>query len=709
MNLAYHQEDYRMADVMDKYIDDVLLGVDTETTKKTPQGQYDTSKFRGFTDPKLLDKAGEKSQGFAGSFGAGVQINPNDAVTYLSKEMGIPKEKFIIDDDGVIFYQEKDGQYYKAIDNKLGYYAPDVLQMVAEAGGAGLLGASDVVTGPVPTTLLGMPLLMGGIEMGRQEIAESVRGEEGEYDKGRIALSGVAGFGGEIIPKLLRASKKAKYADDLDQLSPKDLKNLLRDSKDLKVELTLAEATALKSQLMKQQVVGEISPTATKMDEFYKRRRGQIEDAVTSYLNKISPTTDATMSGIKTKVAIENKSKELIKARADATAPLYAKALKNKSFGESSELGNLDYTILAKTIDDMAENQVGKNKTAITNVSDMLYVTNKDGVREFAENPEVLQNIVADISTQIKNANTPGASLQGVDAKVVGKLKTIQKEIKDVLSYNNPDYLEADKLFSELSKPIEKLKNSRFDALRKTKVGEESKIADKIFKDGNVDSIKYAKELLPDTEFKAITKTFLMDTFDNAQTLKGGAKEVNYDSGLVWINNILGSKKKRVAMKAALEPKQWDGLMQLERVLSAAGRVKKTGSDTMAKNAGKEELADSTASKVLSVVDTRPLVGLREYLDKRAIGINANSFVDIIMNPNKLDELKAISKLKVGTEARNSSIAALLSQGGLDYAQDDISSSQQQLSDEQKPKNSNDTPNDSYGVSEQLDNLLIGN
>lgn len=699
-----------MSEQVNNFIDDIILGRDTETTSRTPQGQYDTTKFKGFTDPKLVDEAGEQAQGFSGSFGAGVQTNPNDAVTYLSKKMGIPKEKFIINDDGTIFYQETDGKYYKAIDSKTGYYAPDVAQMITEGIGAGLLGVSDIATGPVPTSLLGMPLLMGGIEAGRQEIAESVRDEEGEYDKGRIALSGIAGLGGEIVPKLFRASKKAKYAEDLELLSPKDLRNLLKDSKELNVELTLAEASALKSQLMKQQVVGEISPTATKMDEFYKRRRGQIETAVTKYLDDISPSNDATISGIKTKVAIENKTRELAKARADATAPLYAKALKNKSFGGSSELGNLDYTILAKTIDDMAENQVGKNKTAITNIKDMLYVTNKDGVREFAENPEVLQNIVADISTQIKNANTPGASLQGVDAKVVGKLKTIQKEIKDVLSYNNPDYLEADKLFSELSKPIEKLKNSRFDALRKTKIGEESKIADKIFKDGNVDSIKYAKELLPNEEFKAITKTFLMDTFDNAQALKGGAKEVNYDSGLVWINNILGSKKKRIAMKAALEPEQWDGLMQLERVLTAAGKVKKTGSDTMAKTAAKADLESSPTSAALSVIDVRPLVGIRDYLKERSIGINANSFVDIILDPTKLNKLKAISKLKAGSEALNSSIAALLSQRVPDYAQDETSGSQKLLAEEQQKESSDpNTSQDDYGVNEQLDNLLMGN
>ena len=660
-------------------------------------------KFKGLTEPSLLDETGPMSAGFLDSMKAGVQVNPKDAVTSLSKTMGLPEESFIIDDSGEIFYEDpKDGKYYKAVGSKPGYYTPDFAHLGVDAVGSGLLSLKG------PFALATVPAYNMTTETLRQELAENIRGEEGSYDKLRIGISGVGGVAGEGISKAIKTSKIARQAKDFEGLDVKDMQRLIKNSKDFDIDLTAPEAANLMSLLNKQGVVGGLDDTATRMTSFYANRRGQVQDAVTKYLDEISPSRNAIETGIRVKDSVTKKQLELKQNRANVTKPLYDDAVR---VANENDTLPMDIRILVDDLDKMIKNQVGKNKTALENVKENFFLKGTDGKKilgadgkpTLIDDAEILQNIISDISTQTKAANVPGSSLQGVDARVVGNLKKFQKQIKNTLSFDNPAYKEADKVYGELSKEINKLDKSFVNKIIKTADGNEDTIGNIIFK-GNEENIKYAKDLIPQDEWKAITSSWLGDTFEKAIKQNPGATQPNFDIGLKWANTITGNKRQLKAIEAALEPEQYKTLIKLTDVLKASGRAPKKGSDTAFKTQNIEDLKSNTISQVSSVVDTRPVVGLRGFLDRRALGINANKFVDIILDPNGFSKLKEIQNIK-DTSLRNSALAQLFFQGTQESIDDDIPTSQRRLEKEQNETSTKES-NDAVGANKLLQEFL---
>lgn len=661
-------------------------------------------RFPGFEAPVLTKTDGPLSANFSDSFKAGTQVNPKDAITMLSKSMGISKDRFLMFSDGTIGYKDDDGKYYPAIGNKFGYYTPDVSQLAVDAIGSGVLSAN-------PFSIATVPAFNMGTEVVRQEIAEEFRDEEGEYDNFRIGVSGLGGFAGEGIASVIKKVKTGKLAKDFSELSDSDLQLILKDAKDLKIDLTLPEASALKSQLMDQEIVGGLPETASKMDKFYESRRIQVDKAIEKYLKNLSPSDDAIESGMLAKESINKHILKMQNVRSNTTKPLYKKAI---DFANDN-MSDWDYKImeLAEDIKLMYKKLPvnSQSKKVLMDLEDSLYKRGddtiigfdgkagdkitQDGFYETIDDAEMVQNIISDISTKLKNARTPGNYLEGVDAKVAKNYSDIQKRLKNVIGEDNPFYKEADAAYKELSTPIDKFKNNKMAATLKVRDGEEYKIAQQIFKDGDTASIKYAKSILspddggvPSQEWTRLVKSYLNESFEKVKKQSRGQKGMDYDAGMKFKNQIFGDPKTKRALKAALSKDQYESLTKLANVLDRTGLADKGNSKTAFRQQGIQNMSEGVATKIADTAQLNIFTSVQRSIRQWTLSSNANQFVDIILDPTNAKKIASLNKQTNLNKAGYASLLNLLTQGSQEYI-DGPSVSKTQLDmikEQSKPK-----------------------
>lgn len=650
------------------YLDD-LINPELGRKQSATSGSVEQAQFgKRVSEPKIEEGSGELTQGFGSSFLAGVPINKQDAISYLSQRTGLPVTRFVITSEGNIAYKGDDGKFYPAV-NQAGYYAPDIAQGIGDVF-AGAIGSRFGPLGASSFTGTSSGLLEEGRQAWGRELADSET-----KDRLRTGLAFGFGAGGELLPTAYKAYKGSQMADDIADLNPEDLSNILKLSEKYDVPLTTAEATDLSSLKAKQFVASQSTKTSKKFDEFYEMRRKKVEDAVNNYLDNISVQKETYLGG-KTGIETVNARKQQLKdARKEATEPLYKKAVQDAD--------SVDTQDIIYKIDGFLDTAKGDSVAVFKKVRDDFYRTtevpkidpetgkqavDKFGqpqttfVRELDDRPEALHELKQSLAAMYK-----GEDVVGLDAKVQAKLMEIKSDLNNAIRKNNKLYKEADAKYSELSKPIDELEESKVgDIVKRMKEYDREKFIDKLFKDSDPMSIKYAKEQMEKINPEAwneVTRGWLQRNWETASKQFRAQKGAPVDAGLSWKNLLLGDQKSQRTLKAALTPQQYDTLVELSTVLETAGKVKKIDSGTAFNT---EMLADFKRSgwDIADIDFAQPAKTFIRALKEKKFRSNINKFTDLVLDPTKLDQLKELQKVPKDTPAYIGGVMNILLQTG---------------------------------------------
>lgn len=673
---------------------DLLSG---NITSATSGSRPEQAIFKSLSVPTLEPTAGKETAGFGVSLKAGIPINRQDAIRVLSKELNIPVNRFVIDDQGNIGYKGDDGKYYPAIGSKAGFYAPDIAQTAADIG----IGVAGSLTAPF-TGGVGSSLLVGtgtaGTEALRQEIGRQVADSE-TSDPFRIGISGLLGTAGEGLPAGYKYLKGQNIAKDIAQLDSSSMKRLMDLAEKEGIDLTTSEVSDLASLISKQSTISRLPETAAKMDKFYKQRYKQVQDAVDNYLKKISPTAEVEEAGRAGQEALINRRNQLKQERYNQTKPLYDQAL------EGAEPVNT--LPLVNKLDDMISMAKGRERQALEKIKKDFYYQKPEKVidaktaREVIrykdvldDRPQALQRLKMELDSYVKSDE-----VTGLDSVIQGEIISINKNLKKLIRQENPLYKEADTLYTQLSQPIEEFDKRRAGASL-TKISEDNlnSFAKRVFQNADPTSIRYAREQIEAVDplaWKDVTRAWLQDNWENSIKQAKGAKDVNLDAGLSWRNLLFGDDKSNRALKAALTETEYQGLKDLTDVLQAAGRVKKFGSDTAFNTQTINQLTNSAQNKLAKILSPRQTA--IDWLNEIALNKNANAFADIILDPKRIKELKELKKVPYGKAAFASGVIQLLLDSGIGIdgrvgLESDIAGEQKALEEMQTQKQKEEQP-----------------
>lgn len=612
-----------MGFITDRLLDDSL--------KQDVRGglQSEQQTFKSLSDPVIQKKSGEKTVGLLGSFKAGVPINRIDAIKVLSKEMNIPESQFVIDDKGDIGYKAEDGKYYPAIGSKPAYYAPDVMQTGVDVG-AGILS--------LPTGAASIPItatVSGGTEYLRQKAGQTLADSD-TFDPLRIGIATVASGVGETVPYAYRGIKGGKLAKDIDMYNPANIEQMLKLSKQYNIPLTIPELTDLASLKQVQSTLSRIPETASKYQSFYNLRAQDVDKATKQFLDDFSIMASDEAGGA-AREALIKKQQNLIKQRKEATEGLYKEAFKDAP--------PVDVSPIVKSIDEMLVNAKGSQVKALEDMKNLFYTDIKKTVdgKEVTEKildtrPEALQNAKIELDSKIKYDDN-FRSLRGNSS-----IEKIRGELNAATKINNPAYQEADRLFSELSKPIKEFEESRAGRVLANVADEDLfQFSQKLFRGSDPKTISKVKSQIIETNpeaWEGIMRQYFNKVWDDSLNAGGIRKaDIPVDVGAVFANNLNKSDTKR-ALKAALSKEQYEGLEDFLKVLKASGSVVKTGSDSQIGR----DIVDRLQARTLNIVNKvlAPRQSILSWANDAALGKNANVLADILLDPEKLKKLKEL-------------------------------------------------------------------
>jgi hypothetical protein len=106
---------------------------------------------------------------------------------------------------------------------------------------------------------------------------------------------------------------------------------------------------------------------------------------------------------------------------------------------------------------------------------------------------------------------------------------------------------------------------------------------------------------------------------------------------------LMGDDKRIKALQAAMTPQQFTALSDLTKVLEAAGRVKKLGSDTAFNALVLQDMKDTVPNLV--VQGMTPVKNLQNYFARQAFMKNADVLAEIVTSPDGINRLRELRKL----------------------------------------------------------------
>ena len=615
-----------------------------------------------------------RSAGMSASFMGGVPTNKQDAIKMFAKARGIPESKYKVI-DGNIAYEGDDGRFYREVvmpQEAAAYYTPDILEAVPSI-------ASGVITAPmspavaIPTTAA----VSAASNYARQKIAQEMTG--GQVDPIHVGVSGLLGGAFEAVPGIARGINQRRLVQDIGSIDPAASTRLAGLSNQYRIQLTPAEQTDLRSLQAQQKVLGNIPSSSKTMQKFYENREiNQIQPAVDDFLSTISKVDDPTQAGSMGQTALNARLEALKTAREQAVDPLYKAA-----FDRSVPV---DVKGIISNIDSQLSTAKGLQASTLKKIKSYLY---KDAPRFDTSGNVIEQTVLEDRLPALQNAKfnidalLNDEAVGSLDKSIVGKLTGIKDNLVSAMGKENPTYLQANKVFEDLSAPINEF-NARKAGISLTKMSPDNlnQFSKRLFEGNSVSAIKYAKEQITAVDpnaWSAVTRSFLQDTWETASKPSAGQKGVKLDVGNTWQNLLLGDTRRQKALYAALEPQQFQALTDLADLLKASGSVPKLGSDTafnqqIMKQMQQEAASDPTsmAAKIIGTGLSPQNWGTKisDWAAERSLAKDADKIANMITSPDGIKKLRELRQLSPTSAKRWAGTAQLLGNYGIIEAKD---------------------------------------
>ena len=616
----------------------------------------------------------KRSAGVSTSFKGGVPTNKQDAIKMFAKARGIPESKYKVI-DGNIAYEGDDGRFYREVvmpQETAAYYTSDILEAIPSIiSGIATAPASPAVAIPVTGAV------SAASNYARQKIAQEMTG--GQVDPLQVGVSGLLGGAFEAVPGIARGINQRRLVQDIGSIDPAASTRLAGLSNQYKIQLTPAEQTDLRSLQAQQKVLGNIPSSSKTMQKFYENREiNQIQPAVDDFLASISKVDDPTQAGSMGQSALNNRLEALKAAREQAVDPLYKAA-----FDRSVPV---DVKGIVSNIDSQLSTAKGLQASTLKKIKSYLY---KDAPRYDANGNIIEQTVLEDRLPALQNAKfnidalLNDEAVGSLDRTIQAKLKGIQDNLVQTMGKENPAYLEANKVFKELSAPIEEFA-SRKTGLSLTKMSPDNlnQFSKRLFEGNSVGAIKYAKEQISavdPTAWNAVTRSFLQDTWETASKQSAGQKGVKLDVGNTWQNLLLGDTRRKKALYAALEPQQFQALTDLTDVLKASGSVPKLGSDTAFNQQIMKQMKQDAESDPMGMAAKIIGTGLSpqnwgtkisDWAAEKSLAKDADKIANIITSPEGIKKLRELRQMSPTSAKRWAGTAQLLGNYGIIEAKD---------------------------------------
>lgn len=543
--------------------------------------------------------------------------DPQTKLKIFAAARGVPEseipQRFLVDGSQIYFKDEK-GTFRPENDQSLlsaqgwkelaasqpAYLPAEVLGTVGGMLGAGL-GAAGGPAGVVGGGAAGAGLGFAGGE-GYRKVAGNLIFDEPQTVGQNIqdmAVAGTVGALGDIagrgIGKLVNKVRTRRAVQDVGSLDARTSQEVMDMAKRrFNIDLTPGEATGLESLLQEQWMLAKHPASASAMRQFLTNREPAVRGAVLEYINGIARAASPYKAGIRAFDGVEGYRAALVRARSQATEPLYKQA-----FAETPEV---DVSDIMQSLAAKAKNANGAQKRTLRMIADDIsgpeIVTDSGETIMGKPSLEKLQNAKIRIDAMLDQYNKPMAdmtSAQRFDRRILAEYKD---QIVSLMEEASPTYARAKAVFAEKSAPINQLDDSLLGGFVKRDSEESMRAVEAIFgPKSSPEAVANARQILATADpegWNNVVRAHLESKFNRLKDLQVNEPQ---NVGGMFRKAVFGSAQDKAMLRAALSPEQYQGLTDLMGVLDMTSRGFRGQSHTVTAGEALARMKDDAMSE----------------------------------------------------------------------------------------------------------------
>jgi hypothetical protein len=596
----------------------------------------------------------------------------------LPVEQAVKRYAYVGDD---VVYRGDDGKLYQE-------NPPGVLGWLKENVGAGTVANTLPIVGSTIGGVLGVPGgpagvaagagLGGAAGKGYNKVLANVAFDEPQsagQNATDMAIEGgidaaTAGVGAKVGQMVATRSQ----AKDIAKLAPAVVKDLEAKAAKYGIQLTPAELTNLASLRAQQKTLSNLPQASDLVDEFLKKRAGQVQSGVGNLLETISPQDSAEVAARRGVETAGEAIGAASKARSEAAGPIYKRA-----FAETT--GITEPEQMARALKLQNRLPTGLQEKA-------LELARLEGV-DLTQAQNTLQGMhymKMALDDMIKEGDIQG--MGNVKRRAVTNLKNEFVSLMDDISAKDEMgrslYKQARDIYSHSSPAVEATKQGLTGKIAGKTDIQATRALDTLFgpkSSGPIAVAQARREIMgQDAEsWNGMLRSYLQQRFEDAgkATANSATRPMQ---GAIFRSEMVGNKKQAEILKAAMSGDQWKAFNDLMDVLEATGRVKISGSDTAWNGEALKQMKAEAGGLMNNVVDPfgSPRRAL-EWLREVRLGNHAENLATIITSPNAMNRLKYLKQLSPNDQRFIAGVSSLLGSTAVPSSAQPIPQSLQQL------------------------------
>lgn len=525
-------------------------------------------------------------------------------------------KRYGIDRDGnIIFADPVSGQLVREVPTvgrgegivdkfmRLGHQAASGAGALIPATAAGVVGA---MTGPTGSSIPMAGLAAGAADVVRQAADRYLAGEDptridpwNAVGQGAMNAAGQA-VGVGINKALQRNPLGVQPYDRLKARDPAEQqqwRNLYDEAKSRGVDLSVGEASNLRSIRAQERALRTLPETTDKFDDFIRNRNtNQVPAAVRSELDSIAPPRNVAEGANMLRQGADDVMSGMVKQRTAAASPYYQAA-----FGSGVEP---DISPVLQDIESRLA-KVGEATPTGRGLRAMLNALTQEERVVDASGKEVMQRVplrnyevLHSVKEQFDDIVAGAFDIQQTSAakRAARDLAGVKAELAGVLKSAHPGYAKGAEVYASMSVPIQEARKGAIAALLDKEGPASIRYAEALFdaaKDIPPQEIHKIRQLYTAAgkkdEWMAGVRSFLADRLDTALQINASGEPGGVPGK--FVKSVWGTGNQQEILKAALGDQQLvTSFGKLMDVLTAAARSLPEGSPTAANLAAQQAM-----------------------------------------------------------------------------------------------------------------------
>lgn len=470
---------------------------------------------------------------------------------------------------------------------------------------AGVVGA---LTGPTGGSIPMAGLAAGAADVVRQAADRYLAGEDlTRVDPWNAAGQAVMNAAGQAVgvginkalqrnPLGVQPYDRLKARDPAEQ---QQWRNLYDEAKSRGVDLSVGEASNLRSIRAQERALRTLPETTDKFDDFIRNRNtNQVPAAVRSELDRIAPAQPMAEGAARLRQGALDVLDSLRAQRTQAASPHYQQAFQSGAVP--------DINPVLSVIDDKLTRVAPSTPTGKALLAARNALTEERMVLDPATGKEVTQRVPIEnyemlhsvkeqfddiIAGVFDNINQTSAS-----KRAVYDMRGVKDELTGALKAAHPGYARGAQIYRSLSPPIEDVKKGALKTLLTRDTPKAIEYAETLFHAGNnipPQEIHKIRQLYTaagkQDEWMAGVRSFLADRLDTALQINASGEPGGVPGK--FVKSVWGTGNQQAILKAALGDQQLvTSFGKLMDVLTAAARSLPEGSPTAANLAAQQAM-----------------------------------------------------------------------------------------------------------------------